>query len=240
MKQDLLLANIVSIVNGIAFEKGTNKKALDNMYKMEKYKSKFPKTLENNVNKLLDKFYNLVEDKVHKRLLLPNTILNIFLLLNELIIKRKDVKVTNWKKFMDWFIETHQKLSKLTKGQKDQGYKETPYKNTTRLGKDSGRMKLRLEMLIEAGLYKQDFITLLDKQRVVSDSIFKEIWLKYDKKCATCGTVVPLHKAIKGHRIAHTEGIAKGGVTAIENTIPQCESCSIPTPKEAVVLNEYI
>ena len=37
-----------------------------------------------------------------------------------------------------------------------------------------------------------------------------------------------LHEAVKGHIIAHSKGVKRGGVTTIENTVPLHKVCNKP------------
>ena len=70
------------------------------------------------------------------------------------------------------------------------------------------------------------FIRRVDKRRVISDKEFEQLWFECGKKCQRCGKKIPLHKAIKAHKIPHSDGIERGGVTTKENTFVSCKPCN--------------
>lgn len=70
------------------------------------------------------------------------------------------------------------------------------------------------------------FIIKVDKKRVISDKEFEELWFECGKKCQRCGKEIPLHKAIKAHKIPYERGVKRGGVTTKENTFVSCKPCN--------------
>ena len=125
----------------------------------------------------------------------------------------------------------------FNKDMKNAGLNETIFKNKTRLASEREGMYIRKSLLKKNGMYTNDGVTLVDPKRVISDIDFEGVWFSFNKQCGTCKCDLPLHEAIKGHDIAYSKGVKKGGVTTIENTIPLCKSCNKVQVEDQSVLS---
>ena len=231
MNQDEVLAKVFALVAGVGMKNGIGKLSLDKLYnktdyvrntvQMEKMKIK--------VTNILDKIYEMVEDKTHYKLLTGACFLNLCMVV-DCLLKDKNVKVTDWSKVTEWFFGTHHMLCDI----------KNPY-NTDKMSgpdltifgrklkfSDKESLLIRLTELQRSGMYTNDGVTLVDPKRVITDNEFVGVWFTHNKKCADCGEDVKLHEAVKGHIIAHSKGVKRGGVTTIENTVPLHKVCNKP------------
>lgn len=242
MTQDEALAKAFAVVDGIGVEKGLGKTNLDKLYNMVDYSSttKEFKLTTTHLTNILDKIYLMVDDKIHYGQLNTGCFTNLVMTVNDLLTD-SNVKVKDWNKVGSWFFETHNMLMDINnpfnKDMKNAGLNETVFKTKTRLSSDREGMYIRSSMLKKNGMYTNDGVTLVDPKRVISDSEFEGVWYSFNKQCGTCKCDLPLHKAIKGHDIAHSKGVKKGGVTTIENTIPLCKSCNKVQVEDQSVLS---
>ena len=227
MAQDEMLAKLVSLVNGVGFEKGVGANVLDNLYKNKMYKNTF--SLDKKVNKLLDKLYIMLQDKQYKKKINLGVILNLSII-TLYLQNEKSIRVKNWHQVMDWFMSTHQRLSIVSEKQRLLGIEETNYHQKTRLASDSKGLEIRRQYLLNE-LDSCKGLVGVDTERVLNDKDFFELWLKADdgkgnKVCQTddCSKTLRFDEAIKGHIKAHSEG----GKTTPENTIVVCSECNKP------------
>jgi hypothetical protein len=231
MNQDEMLAKVFALVDSVGIEKGLGKVSLDKLYKMTDYSgnTKEMKKMKTKVKNLLDKVYEMVEDKTHYKLLTGACFLNLCMVV-DCLLKDKNVKVTDWSKVTEWFFDTHHMLCDI----------KNPY-NTDKMSgpdltifgrklkfSDKESLLIRLTELQRNGMYTNGGVTLVDSKRVITDSEFEGVWFTHNKKCAGCGEDVKLHEAVKGHIIAHSKGVKRGGVTTIENTVPLHKVCNKP------------
>jgi hypothetical protein len=225
MAQDEMLAKLVSLVNGVGFEKGVGANVLDNLYKNKIYKNNF--SLDKKVNKLLDKLYIMLQDKKYKKKINLGVILNLSMI-TLYLQNEKSIRVKNWHQVMEWFIETHHELSIVPNDQKILGIEETNYHQKTRLASDAKGLHLRLWYL-KNELDSCKGLVGVDTERVLKDKEFFQLYLNSDdgkgnKVCQDCNKSIRFDEAVKGHIVAHSEG----GATTIENTKVVCSECNKP------------
>lgn len=224
MSQDELLAKLTTLVFGVGFEKGIGNKTLTQMYLDPSYKVNFD---GKKVNKLLDRMYKMLEDRRYKSKMNVGVLVNLAMIVLYLE-NEKSIRVKNWHNVMDWFMNTHTKLSD-TKGLPD-GVEETNYHQKTRLASDSRGLEIRRQYLLNE-LDTCVGLIGVDPKRVLSDKEFFNVWLKADdgkgnKVCQgeECSKTLRFDEAVKGHREAWSEG----GETTVENTIVVCSECNKP------------
>ena len=228
MGQDEILAKVISIVDGSAFDYGLNKTSLDNLYKKQRYEVDIPKDLQRKLKKVLDACFTMVKSKQATKTMNAGAFLNLVMVVNELL-SNDGVKVKHWGKVWKWFIDTHVKLGKLTDKEKAVGLNETLYHQKTRLGQDKDGLDMRITILKNNDLYENDGVQLVDRKRVISDNEFEWMWIMADKKCTVpdddgeiCDTPLRLGDAVKAHIVAHSNG----GKTTIKNTYVACKECN--------------
>tara|TARA_B100001778_G_scaffold159339_1_gene130979 strand:+ start:714 stop:2111 length:1398 start_codon:yes stop_codon:yes gene_type:complete len=231
MNQDEMLAKVFALVDGVGKEKGLGKVNLDKLYKMTDYSgnTKEMKNLKTKVVNILDKVYEMVEDKTYYKLLTGACFLNLSMVV-DCLLEDKNVKVTDWSKVAEWFFDTHHMLCDIKNPHnkdKMSGPDLTIFGRKLKFS-DKEALLIRLTELQRNGMYDIDGVTLVDPKRVITDSEFEGVWFTYNKKCAGCGEDVKLHEAVKGHIIAHQKGVEQGGVTTIENTVPLHKVCNKP------------
>ena len=107
MNQDEMLAKVFALVDGVGKEKGLGKVNLDKLYKMTDYSgnTKEMKNLKTKVVNILDKIYEMVEDKTYYKLLTGACFLNLCMVV-DCLLEDKNVKVTDWSKVAEWFFDT--------------------------------------------------------------------------------------------------------------------------------------
>ena len=242
MNQDESLAKLFAITDGSGVESGLGKTYLDKLYNKIDYttNTKEMKATTKHIETMLDKIYQMVSDKTYLNMISNGCFANLSMVVNDLLTD-SNVKVKDWNKVGDWFFKTHNMLMDINnpfnKDMKNAGLNETIFKNKTRLASDREGMYIRKSLLKKNGMYTNNGITLVDPKRVISDIDFEGVWFSFNKQCGTCKCDLPLHEAIKGHDIAYSKGVKKGGVTTIENTIPLCKSCNKVQVEDQSVLS---
>jgi len=239
MNQDEMLAKVFALVDGVGKEKGIGKVSLDKLYNMTDYYGNTVemKDMETEVVNILDKVYEMVEDKTYFKLLTGACFLNLSMVV-DCLLKDKNVKVTDWSKVTEWFFDTHHKLCDI----------KNPY-NTDKMSgpdltifgrklkfSDKEALLIRLTELQRNGMYTNDGVTLVDPKRVITDKEKEGVWFTQNKKCAGCGEELKLHEAVKGHIVAHSKGVKRGGLTTIENTVLLHKVCNKPVVEDQKVV----
>jgi len=148
MVQDELLAKVVSVVNGEAYENGFGKISLDNMYKLGKYKTEFKD--DKQVKKVLDIMFKVLENETkHWKYHTSSILLNLSMVIKH-VLDNKDLKVDNWEEFGEWFFDKHYELCQPSKAHIDLGLSETEYGQKTRLGSSATDIKeFRRDILVK-------------------------------------------------------------------------------------------
>ena len=147
MVQDELLAKIVSVVNGEAYENGFNNKSLDNMYKLGKYKNQFKD--DKKVKKVLDIMFKVIENETaHWKYHTSSILLNLSMVVKYIIDEKH--KVDNWEEFGEWFFDKHYELCQPSQAEQKAGLTETQYGQKTRLGSSATDIKeFRRDILVK-------------------------------------------------------------------------------------------
>lgn len=237
MNQDEVLAKCFALTDGIAFAKGIGKVTLDKLYRMTSYSSKTKDMvrISGRVSKVLDKILVILKDGTYfKSTKKENTFVNLYMVVHSLLFDA-NVKVTDWKKVGDWFFETHNDLCDITNPNNLMSGPDLTIFGRKNMYNDREALIVRLTSLKRAGMYSNKGVVLVDPLRVISDDEFESVWFSYGKKCAGCEVDLKLHEAIKGHIVAHSKGIEKGGVTTVENTVPLCKCCNKPQVEDQKV-----
>ena len=227
MLQDEALAKIVAYIEGSGKENGVVKKTLDDLYTNINYRHNFK--LDKKITKILSSIFLMIEDKKYRKIINLGVLLNLMMVVEYCSHKKNGVNISHGYKFREWFFNTHQKLSKVSAKQKEQGIEETNYHQKTRLDASGSGLKLRLYYLLKE-LKNCDGVTMVDPKRVISDTIAIDMWFKAGKKCQGCGKELKLDDVIKAHKEAWTHG----GKTTEENTFVSCKDCNRPKIKSEV------
>jgi hypothetical protein len=147
MVQDELLAKVVSVVNGYAYENGIGKISLDNMYSLGKYKTEFKD--DKKVEKVLDIMFKVIENETtHWKYHTSSILLNLSMVIKH-VLDNKDLKVDNWEEFGEWFFNKHVELCKQTQANIAAGITETAYGQKTRMGSTAVDIKFRRDTLVD-------------------------------------------------------------------------------------------
>lgn len=227
MLQDEALAKIVAYVEGSGKENGVVKKTLDDLYDNSNYRADFK--LDKKINKILNMIFRMIDDKKYRKIINLGVLLNLMMIVEYCLHTKNGVKINHTYKFREWFFDTHKKLSKVSKEQKQQGIEETNYHQKTRLDASGSGLKLRLYYLLKE-LQNCDGVTIIDPKRVVSDTEIIDMWFEADKKCQGCDRDLKLDEVIKAHKEAWTHG----GKTTKDNTFVSCKDCNRPKIKSEV------
>ena len=224
MAQDELLAKLIALTIGIAYEKGVGNNTLRAMYIDPVHKTTFS---SKKIKSLLDTLETMLKNKVYKSKINLGVILNLAMVVLYLQ-NNKEIRVKNWHKVMEWFYNTHETLSEVTDKEKKAGIEETNYHQKTRLSSDAKGLLLRRQYLLSE-LNSCEGLVGVDKKRVISDKEKFELWLQSDdgkgnKVCELCEVVLAFEDAVKAHKDAWSEG----GETTPENTLITCKQCNKP------------